>query len=502
MSSHFSRRPPDPLVSKNPFRGQSFKPAGIPSFTEAQEQLPTPILSEHPGFVEMYWRAWELIWSRLRRPTPSSGLVSEYCSLTAEDCLSMLRSGFSAHAGLYGRRLFDFMGSLDNFYSRQHDDGFICGELDAQDGSDCFYPFDPDGTDPNVLGWTEWRYFRVTGDDRRLAKAFWPLMAHHRWLRENRTWPDGSYWATGRSSGMDNQLRVPDSAHHHRHWSWIDATMQAALSCDVLGKMALRLEETELCSELNSEFGRLVALVNGRMWQESTGFYKDTAPDGEFSPVKSSASFWCLLAKELVPEKRLSALVQHLREANAFKVDHPIPSQSADSPGYQGESGFRWQGGVWPASNYMVLKGLRNIDQNQLAHEIGHKHLKHVWEMYQHTDTFWDYYAPEAIAPGEGAQADNLLTAGLSAVAMLIEDVIGLNVDWPLRRVTWARCLDSADYWGIRNYPLGPDGRLDLIGNRDKVVVITSVPFTLVLRDRHQVMQSAVPAGTTEIDLT
>ncbi len=502
MDSQYNRRPLDPLVSRNLFRNQSYKAGDIPPFAEAQEQLPTPILPEHPGFVEMYWRAWELIWSRLRRPTSTSGLVSEYCTLSSNDCLSMLHSGFSVHAGLYGRRLIDFMGCLNNFYRCQHDDGFICGELNVRDGGDCFYPFDPDSTDPNILGWAEWRYFRVTGDDSRLAQAFWPLMALHRWFRDNRTWPDGSYWATGRSSGMDNQLRVPDSAHHHRHWSWIDATMQAALSCDVLGKMALRLEETELASELSMEFSRLVGLINGKMWHERAGFYKDTSPDGEYSPVRSIAAYWGLLVKELIPEKRLALLLQPLREATAFKSAHQVPSQSADSPGYQGESGGRWQGGVWPASNFMLLKGLRNVDQNQLAHEIGFNHLQNLWDIYQHTDTLWDYYAPEASAVGEDAQAESLLTAGLSAVAMLIEDVIGVTVDWPLRRVTWARCLDSADYWGIRNYPLGPDGRLDLMGNREKVVAITNVPFTLVLRDRNQMMQSAIPAGTTEIDLT
>jgi hypothetical protein len=33
---------------------------------------------------------------------------------------------------------------------------------------------------------------------------------------------------------MDNQTRVPRSECHHRHFTWIDAMMQQALSCEIL----------------------------------------------------------------------------------------------------------------------------------------------------------------------------------------------------------------------------------------------------------------------------
>ncbi len=46
--------------------------------------------------------------------------------------------------------------------------------------------------------------------EARLARAFPVLVAYYRWLRSYRTWQDGSYWATGWASGMDNQPRVPE----------------------------------------------------------------------------------------------------------------------------------------------------------------------------------------------------------------------------------------------------------------------------------------------------
>ena len=80
---------------------------------------------------------------------------------------------------------------------------------------------------------------------------------------------------------------------------------------------------------------------------------------------------------------------------------------------------------------------------------------------------------------------------------------MGIYVDWPLRRIVWDRRLeDTSGYWGVRNYPLGPEGRLDLVGNHQAVTVITDQPFTLLIQDKHETLQSAVSAGTTEIDLS
>jgi hypothetical protein len=404
--------------------------------------------------------------------------------------------------GWYGRRAFPFINMLDNFYARQHDDGFICRSFDTLSGSDCYYPFDPNGDGPNILAWAEWRYFRVTGDDGRLPHIFPTLLAYHRWRRAHRTWPGGMYWTTGAASAMDNQPRVPDSRAYHRHWTWLDANLQAILNCRVLEQIGILLEEKEACQELADERARLTRQVNERMWQEETSFYHDVDPNGRFSPVKSIAAYWALLDKEAVSEDRLGPFVQQLRESWAFNISHRVPSLSADSEAYNPGTGNGWRGGVWPAANYMVLRGLRLIGQDSLAHAISVNHLQNVWETYQHSDTFWENYAPEQPIPGEAARPDFVGCAGLSPIAMLFEDVIGLSVDWPLRRVVWDRRLDSDAAYGVQNYPLGQDGLLTLLGDKEKVTVDTDVSFTLTIRDGSFNLQTAVPIGHTTLDLT
>lgn len=496
-------RPAEPLVSQNKFRSESYIAASIPSFLQARTHLPEPVLPSLPEWVEMYWRAWELAWGHLRRPRPEGGLVANYLSSGGKPHIFMWDTAFMVQFGVYGRRAFDFVRSLDNFYARQHGDGFICREIDPETGKDCYHPFDPDSTGPNIFAWAEWRHYRATGDDQRIAQVFWPLLAYHHWLRANRSWQSGLYWATGKSSGMSNQPRVPESRHHHRHWSWVDASMQAALNCRMLEQMATLLQEQEQAQKLADEHGRLVETINKHLWSEEAAFYQDADRNGRFSPAKSIGAYWGLVDKTLVPEDRLTPFVQHLRDNWSFNLPHRIPSLSADSDGYNAQTGHYWRGAVWSQTNFMVLKGLRTIGRFKLAHEIALNHLANVSAVYTRTDTFWDNYAPETAAPGEPANPNFVGMTGLTPISMLLEDVIGLMVEWPLRRVVWDRRLDTDQPYGVRNYPLGDEGLLELVGDQQRVTVTTNVPFTLEMRDEEgQVVQTAVPAGVTEIDLT
>lgn len=501
MALNPTLQPADPLVEKNPFRQRQFDGRTPPPFAEVKQLLPEPVLPEHPGWVEMYWRAWEMAWTNLKRPKGKSRLVSLYLLPPDQPYLLMGETTFFAQFLPYSRKAFDLTCTLDNFYASQHDDGFISRELDPETGVNVYCPYEPNSTGPAVLAWGEWRRYRATGDDGRFADVFWPLLAYHRWCRRHRSWPDGTYWATGISSGLENQPRVPDSKVYHQHWSWVDATMQAAINSRVLGLMAGKLGESELAAELSQEREVLGQIINERMWHEDLGFYQDVGPDGRFSPVKSIAAYWGLWDTELIPGKRRDVFIRHLRESWAFNLPHRVPSLSADSEGYNRETGHGWRGGVWPWTNYMVLKGLCAAGQFKTAHAIAANHVGIVCDVFRHTDTFWDHYAPESLEPGLEAAPNAVGTAGLSAIAMLLEDVIGINVDWPQRRVTWDRRLETDGMFGVRRLPVGDEGSLDLLGDKTKVVVTTNVPFTLEIRDVEKSLQTAVSTGTREIEL-
>jgi len=403
--------------------------------------------------------------------------------------------------GLYGRRAFYFMGTLDNFYAKQHNTGFICRQIHTETGGDFFFPNDPNSAGPNILAWAEWNYFRATGDNSRLADAFWPLLAYHNWFAGHRRWPNGLYWATGHSSGMDNSPRIPDSQQHHAFWSWLDTSLQAALNCHILHQMAEVIGELDFIQPLVAEKLKLTQSINNLMWDNQTQFLYDLDPDGKRGMVKSIAAFWALLVPGLLLPEQQVPFIGHLRDPEQFNRAHPVPSLSADSDGYQA-GGELWQGGVWPSTNYMVLKGLRQAGRHDMAHQLGLKHLEYVAEVYQRTDTFWSNYAPERAEQGSNSLNNYVGWTGLSAISILLEDVIGIQVDWPQRRVYWNQFLPCKQAYGVQQYPLGTDGTMNLLGDENQVTITTNVPFTLLFQRGATRLQMPAQIGTTTLDLS
>ena len=51
----------------------------------------------------------------------------------------------------YVDRIFKFQKTLDNMYSHQHRDGFICCEIEENTGREHFSRHDPSATGPEVM---------------------------------------------------------------------------------------------------------------------------------------------------------------------------------------------------------------------------------------------------------------------------------------------------------------------------------------------------------------
>jgi neutral trehalase len=408
-------------------------------------------------------------------------------------------AAFIARCGRSARRAWPFQATLDNFYAKQHPDGFICRQIGEADGADRFQRFDPAGTGPDVLAWVEWAHYRHTADRERLARVFPPLAAYAQWLRRYRTWPNGAYWATGWASGMDNQPRFAgafadhephrwDGVHEwydHGHGVWADANFQALLSDHTIAAMAEALGRQAEVADCRAEYDRLGQWVNRRLWERRTGFYHDLDRTGRRqAAVKSIGAYWALLAG-VVPQDRLDAFLAHLADPAAFARPHRCPSLSADSPGFAPDGGY-WRGGVWPPTVYMLLEGLHAVGCDDLAHEIACNHLDNVVAAFVKTGTLWENYAPDRL--GEGRSTPDFVGwSGLPPIAVLFEHVFGLRPDAPAGRLTWhVRLLEEH---GVANYPFGHGGALNLrCGGRGRpeeeprIAVETNAPVCIEVR--------------------
>ncbi len=451
----------NPLVEENGFRTMPPNFAAPPSFEDSRDLLPQPFWLDHESTIECYWRSWEIGFSHLLSPTPENGFVAPYLDTAFNGHLFMWDSAFAMQFGMYGSRAFNFQATLDNLYCKQHPDGYICREIDEEDGRDCFERHDPSSTGPNVLPWAEWAYYTRFGDRERLAKVFPALLALTQWFRTYRTWPDGTYWSSGWGCGMDNMPRLEPQYHHafsHGRMRWVDASLQSILSGEILCKMAAVLGRDNSINGLRQENEHLKRLVNETMWDENSAFYYDQYSSGKLSMVKHIGAYWALLAG-VVPPDRLDSFIGHLDDPAEFLRPHRIPSLAHSHPDYS-PMGAYWRGAVWAPTNYMVLKGLRANGFGSLAHLIAENHLDNVVQVYEDTGTVWENYAPESAQPGDPAKPDFVGWSALPAIAVLLEEVFGLQPDVPHNTLYWdVRLLDEH---GVENYPFGSKGTLDL----------------------------------------
>lgn len=464
-NGYYNTYVPNDLVEENVFLDSAMEKQDLPVYEQVKDRLPNPYWEHHDDEVACYWKAWELAFGHLLQPNERNGFISNYIDTAFNDCLFMWDSCFIMMFGKYGHRVFPFQRTLDNFYCKQHPDGFICRQIAETDGKDRFHRFDPTSTGPNIFAWAEWEYFSLTGDRERLRKVFPVLTAYYQWLRAYRTWPDGTYWASGWGGGLDNQPRMPENwpyqaeEFYHGHQVWLCTCLQQIMSAKQLISMAEILGRADELEDVAEEAQRLTRYVNEVLWDDTTGFYYDLQRNNSWLEMKSISTFWALLA-DVADENKVERLIDHLENPQEFKRPHRVPSLSADHPRYK-EHGEYWVGSVWTPTNYMVLRGLTKTGHDSLAHEIALNHLNHVVEVFKQTGTIWENYAPESSERGQPSKPDFVGWSGLAPITVLLEYVFGLRADVPNSRLVWdVRLLDKH---GVESYPFGNHGELKLL---------------------------------------
>ena len=476
----------EPLVTENEYRtakSWSLKPM---SFQEAKKKLPAPVWAGHETEVEMYWKAWEIAWGNIRQPEAGSGFVSPYLDIAYNGNIFMWDMSFMMMFAHYGNQVFPFVHSMDNFYSHQHPDGFICREIRA-DGSDCFERYDPVSTGPNLLPMAEMKFFKQYGDEERLHKVFSALCAYNKWLQLNRTWPDGSYWSSGWGTGMDNMPRVKSEynpIYSHGHMTWLDTCLQQWMVDKMLLEIGFYIERWQEIENFEDEMKHLKKYINDNMWDEETGFLYDRYADGSLCTTKGISAFWALQT-DILEKDRLDRLVAHLNDTTEFARTHMVPSLSADHPKYN-EKGRYWQGGVWPGANYMVMDGLWKKGYVDMAYKVASNDYANILQIFKDTGTFWEYCAPESSEPGFMARKNFVGWGGLPPIAEFIEYILGIHSDRSEDLVTWE--MVQTEEHGIERLPFGAEGQISLhaaqrseASQKPVVTVSTNVEFDLVI---------------------
>jgi hypothetical protein len=117
----------------------------------------------------------------------------------------------------------------------------------------------------------------------------------------------------------------------------------------------------------------------------------------------------------------------------------------------------------------MVVRGLACAGAGDVAHGIATRYLAGLRRVYDSCSphTLWECCAPDTDAPGlkpyspDRVKPDFVGWSGLGPISILIENVIGVDVDSPGGIVEWT--VRRTDEHGVRGLPVGGGARADLV---------------------------------------
>ncbi|GAB4378025.1 MAG: trehalase family glycosidase [Calditrichia bacterium] len=481
------------------------------------QNLPHPFFENHQHLEDLYWITWRLLEEKIAMGTPQNGFVERYLDEGFNELIYQWDTCFMAAFAMYGRNIFPAMESLDNFYRNQRPDGWICRVYRESDGQPAELPTAGEPMiNPPLFAFIEWKYFLLSGDRSRFERIVPILDAYYNWIEKNCRGEAaaGLYFNTALGSGMDNSPR-----HGIQKGAWVDLSAQMALFAKYMMFISRELQADSLSKIYEQRYRLLVRLINSQLWDGESGFYYDMTSEGEKIPTKTVAAFWTLLP-EVTMLPQAQKLAEHLQNPDEFYRDHLFPTLSADHPDYDPHGNY-WRGGVWAPINYMIIKGLDIYPLRELAAVAALNHIENMYRIYAefHPDenqiapeerdgdyqTIWECYAPDFPTPAtrwDGqylCRQDFVGWSGLGPVALLLENVIGLQPSAPRDELYWN--LRLRERHGVENYQFG-DNVVDIICQSNQLPVEAALirvhsnsPFNLIVSSQVGVREFRVQPG-------
>ena len=408
-------------------------------------------------FVDIYDKTWNWLSSSWVDPKTGEVSVSPNSYFVypndSQIVLNQSESIFSTFFLVYSNKNYAAETNLDYLYSKQEENGAIRWKYDLKTGAPILSDENPEGIGLPLFAWAEFNLYHKLANKRRVKEVVVILKKYMDWIDANFKKENGLYSVPASACGMENSPR-PNVCYPVD----FNACMAInALNMSALGKI---LNDKELDFQYARMYFSLKTRINSFMWDGETGFYHDLAEDTSRLPQKTIAGFWPLLA-EIPNADKAEKLAAHISNPATFGTEHPFPSLSADSPDFS-ENGEGYRSSVYPALNFMVIKGLEKYQRYDLARECAIRHLYFVLEGLQPADgskgDLYEAYLPnkEGFATKSGDDSfprkRYMITIGLSTIALMIENVIGLSISLPRKTVDWI--IPNLEIMGIEKLSL------------------------------------------------
>ena len=404
-------------------------------------------------FVDIYDKTWSWISNYWIDPKNGSQSTDGYFVYPQNDTyiLDQQESIFSSFFLVYSNRNYQ---NIDFFYDRQEENGAIRSKYDAKTRNPIVDASNPEGVGLPLFAWAEFNLYHKSANKRRIREVMPTLQKYMEWLENTFKQDNGLYAVPATASGMFNSPR--QNACYP-----VDFNAAVAINASYMSALGDILNDKDLSFQYKRMYFSLKTRINSLMWNNETGFYHDLDKDGNQLPLKTIAGFWPLMA-EIPNADKASALIAHLSNPATFGSEHPFPTLSLDSPEFC-ENGEGFLGSVYPLFNFMIIKGLEKYQRYDLARECAIRHLYFVLEGLFPSDEkkkgdVWEAYLP--CKEGKATMESNpdfprphyLPAIGLSTIAVMIENVIGLSISLPRKTVDWI--IPNLEIMGIEKLSL------------------------------------------------
>lgn len=467
-------------------------------------KVPTPIFDENPGYVELYWKAWEMAYDHVVEDpgAAQSPFMDEVCY---DDVIWIWDSCFMTLFNKYASDdYFPGVANLNNFYYPLYDN--------VTSSQSIWFP-----DNPNLFAWVEWENYLVSGDTDHvewLINEKQYLQKHFQMMETAKpgdVLPNCShtvgherlelgYTGSNQIVGMDNSPR--GRTYGESNILWIDTISQQALSAYYIAKLADVAGNTAVRDTYSGYYNTLKSLINQYYWDETDGFYYDINKNDptQKDKVKTVASFWPMLA--FVPDSGQAAdLLAYVNSPTSFGGFVDFPSVARDDPDFDSATGAYWRGGVWLPTVYMGIKGLENYGYSTRADEAAEKILAQQYQTYKTfaPHTIWETYAPCSNSPsteyGNIVRQDFCGWSALGPISLFIENVLGFHsVNAADKVVEWR--LHQEGRHGITNFSFG-NVTTDIVCDDGVITVRSNGNYTLKVNG----ISMSIASGVQSFDL-
>jgi len=401
--------------------------------------------------VDLYDRSWVWIDEHWTQGTEQNGFNGYYISYEGQKTIGQFHSCLCALFLNYSNQVYSPFEMLDYFYSKQEENGAIRSEYSVEDGSPVLSPDNPEGVVLPLFAYAEYLFYHKIGNKKRLKDVVPVLENYFNWLKDTFQKENGLFSVPVSACLTGN---IPREKTYYP----VDFNTMVAINALYLANIGDILNDKELSFRYKRLYFSLKTRINNLMWDPETHFYYDLDEQENRIPLKLIGSFWTMLA-EIPNDERASFMVEYLKDPEYFGTDNPFPSVSVNSPCYR-EDVTGICGAVIPFNVYGVVKGLEKYGEYVFARECSIRNMYFILDtLHPEGDKpgdVWEAYLPnrEGIPAQDGdfPRKRFLPQACLMTIALMIEDIIGLDVSLPRKTVYWT--VPNLEVMGIENLSL------------------------------------------------